>query len=100
MFNLIYPKASRTLADAGVHLAEEMGEVSEIVHVFSGEHKKKQFDAIGNELADYISCIIGVANSSNIDLAKELGRIYHRNCHACHKAPCACNFSFVAKFRS
>lgn len=100
MFNLIYPPSNRTLADAGIHLAEETGEVSEAVHIFLGEHKKNDFEDVTNEIADYASCILGVANSAKIDLAKELGRIYYRNCHVCHKVPCVCGFSFVAKFES
>jgi hypothetical protein len=33
-------------------------------------------------------------------MAKELARIYYKNCHVCHKNPCECNFSFVARFKS
>ncbi len=100
MFALIYPPAKRTLFEAGVHLAEETGEVSEAIHCFRGEHKKKQFERIENEIADWISCLFGVANSANINVAKELAKMYYNNCHVCHKAPCVCNFSFVAKFKS
>jgi len=100
MFRQIYPPDSRTLADAGVHLAEETGEASEMVHVFLGEHKWKQFGRVGEELADYTSCLFGVANSAKIDIAWELEKIYHRNCHVCHEAPCVCGFSFVAGFKS
>src|SRR5579885_2318195 len=32
LFDDIYPASHRTLADAGVHLAEETGEVSEAIH--------------------------------------------------------------------
>lgn len=100
MFSLIYPPSSRILSDAGVHLAEEMGELNEVVHHFLGEHKNRQFEEIKNEIADYISCIFGVANSAKIDMAKEFVKMYYRNCHVCHKVPCICNFSFVAKFSS
>jgi NTP pyrophosphatase (non-canonical NTP hydrolase) len=100
MFAKIYPPTGRSLADAGVHLAEETGEVSEIICAYLGEHKNKQFEEIKNELADWISCLFGVANSAKIDMAKELAKFYKNNCHVCHKAPCVCNFSFVAKFRS
>lgn len=100
MFQKIYPAEGRTLAEAGVHLAEEMGEVSEAVHVFLGEHKEKQFKNVTDELADYVSCIMGVANSAEIDLAETLAHMFTNNCHICHKAPCACKFSFVANFDS
>ena len=99
MFSLIYPPKSRTLSHAGVHLAEEMGELNESIHCFLGEHKNRQFEEIKDEIADYISCIFGVANSAGIDMAKELAKIYYKNCHVCHKIPCICNFSFVAKFK-
>lgn len=100
MFARIYPPDTRTLTSAGVHLAEEMGELSEAVHHFFGEHKNYIFQEITEEMADYISCVFGVASSAGIDIAKELGKMYSNNCHICHKAPCVCNFTFVAKFKS
>src|SRR4030043_1686799 len=57
MFRLIFPPESRGLVEAGVHLAEEMGELSETIHCWLGEHQKKQFGQIETELADYISCL-------------------------------------------
>lgn len=100
MFRTIYPPEKRTLFEVGVHLAEEMGELSEAVHIFLGEHKNEMFDQIENEMADYVSCFFGVANSAHISLSKEFTTIYKNNCHACHKAPCICTFSFIAKFKS
>ena len=100
MFNEIYPASQRTLADAGVHLAEEMGEVSEAIHNYLGQHLKKQFDDIKLEIADYVSCVLGVANSANIDVAKELEKVYSQNCHVCHEAPCVCKFAEVAQIRT
>ena len=100
MFNEIYPASNRTLADAGVHLAEEMGEVSEAVHNYLGQHLEKQFDEVKLEISDFVSCIFGVANSANIDVAKELSLMYSNNCHICHKAPCICNFSEVTQIKS
>jgi len=100
MFARIYPPKKRTLEVAGIHLAEEIGEVSEAVHVFLGEHKPEQFHAITHELADYASCLFGVANSATLDMAKALAKNYRKNCHACHKSPCACGFSYIAKFDS
>ncbi len=79
MFQKIYPAGNRTLADAGVHLAEEVGEVSEAIHI-----------------ADFISCIFGVANSANMNMAEALRTMYANNCHVCHESPCSCKFSDVA----
>lgn len=100
MFRMIYPPDKRTLPEVGVHLAEEMGELSEAIHIFLGEHRAKEFKDIEDEIADYVSCIFGVANSSNINVSKELFIMYKNNCHVCHKAPCVCNFSSVAKYKS
>ncbi len=100
MFNDIYPAESRTLADAGVHLAEEVGEVSEAIHNFLGQHLQNQFDEIELEIADLVSCIFGTANSAHIDIAKELENMYSDNCHVCHKAPCICSFSEVSKIKT
>ncbi|MFZ2621329.1 MAG: hypothetical protein WAX85_02115 [Minisyncoccia bacterium] len=100
MFNEIYPENGRTLAEAGVHLAEEMGEVSEAVHNYLGQHLEKQFSEVVLEISDYISCIFGVANSANIDMSKELSFAYNNNCHVCHKAPCVCKFSEVTHIKS
>ena len=100
MFGDIYPADSRTLADAGVHLAEEVGEVSEAIHNFLGQHLQIQFDEVKLEIADLVSCIFGVANSARIDLSKELTEMYADNCHVCHRSPCACGFSEVIKLKT
>ncbi len=100
MFERIYPSKKRSLEHAGVHLAEEMGEVSEAVMAYMSEHKKRQLVEIQNELADYISCLFGVANSSKIDIEKEAVKMFSKNCYVCHKAPCACSISFINTFES
>lgn len=100
MFDNIYPKSRRTLSEAGVHLAEETGELSEACHSFQGEHKNSQFLSIKNEMADYVSCLLGVANSAEIPMVTALSKMYKNNCHICHKLPCACNFSYVASYNS
>ncbi|OGG39836.1 hypothetical protein A2118_00235 [Candidatus Kaiserbacteria bacterium GWA2_50_9] len=100
MFKDIYPAERRTLADAGVHLAEEIGEVNEAIHNFLGQHLQTQFDDIKLEIADLTSCIFGVANSAHIDIAKELQKMYKNNCHVCHKSPCTCKFSDVSKIKT
>lgn len=100
MFRVIYPPSTRTLAEAGVHLAEEMGEVSEAIQAFLGEHKVSQFDNLKDEAADWVSCMFGVANSAEISIAKELALIYKKGCHVCHRAPCACTYSSVTRYSS
>lgn len=100
MFAEIYPPQSRTLVDAGIHLAEEIGEINEAVCCFLGEHKPLQFEGVKSEIADCLSCVFGVANSAGIDVAGELEEMYRVNCHLCHATPCGCNFSFLAKFQS
>lgn len=100
MFRSIYPPEGRTLPDAGVHLAEETGEVSEAIHNFLGQHLQTQFDEIRLELADCISCIFGVANSASLDMAPALDEMVRDGCHVCHEAPCVCTFSEVVAFAS
>ena len=100
MFLEIYPPETRTLQHAGVHLGEEMGEVSEAVHTYFGEHKKKQLEAVKEEIADYLSCIFGVANSAGINIARESAKMFSKNCYVCHKIPCECAFSFISTFKS
>jgi len=46
------------------------------------------------------SCIMGVFNSLDINVAEELSLMFGENCHACKKAPCECNFVDVANFKS
>jgi NTP pyrophosphatase (non-canonical NTP hydrolase) len=97
MFQAIYPSQARSLEDAGIHYAEEMGEVSEAIHNYLGQHRKKLFSEIGLEMADYVSCAFGVANSANIDVATELEKLFYKNCHVCHKAPCVCSFTAISE---
>ena len=100
MFSDIYPAENRTLPDAGIHLAEEVGEVSEAAHNFLGQHLQNKFSNIRSEMADVVSCVFGVANSAHINLAKELEEMFSDNCHVCHKAPCVCKFSEVSKIKT
>jgi NTP pyrophosphatase (non-canonical NTP hydrolase) len=100
MFEEIYPSSGRSLVDAGIHLAEEQGEVSEAVQVYFGSHQKRYFQNIIDESADYFSCLMGVFNSAGIDMEKEMMKFYSDGCHACHQAPCECSFVTVAEFAS
>ena len=99
MHEEIYPSSERTVFEAGVHTGEETGEIAEAVHNYLGQHKDEQFEQVRLELADFISCLFDVANSTGIDVAKELAAMFTANCHVCHKAPCACGFEKVAGFK-
>ncbi len=100
MFGKIYPPSNRTLDHAGVHLAEEMGEVTEAILNYRGSHNDDDFRNVILESADLISCIMGVFNSLQIDLAQELSVMFSENCHVCKKVPCACNFIDIIRFKS
>ncbi|MFA5925559.1 MAG: hypothetical protein WC831_01375 [Parcubacteria group bacterium] len=100
MFALIYPAGGRNLYEAGIHLAEEIGELSEAVLGFLGEHKNNQFRQVEMEIADYVSCVFGVANSAKIDLSLELENMFCDGCQVCYKSPCECNFSFIRNYKS
>jgi len=100
MFNKIYPAKKRTLEHAGVHLAEELGELSEAVLVFLGKHEEIDFKKVVEESADLFSCIMGVFNSLDVDVAKELSILFDENCHACHKVPCECDYVDITNYKS
>ena len=100
MFLNIYPPNTRTIEHAGIHLAEELGELSEAVWTYQGTRDQKAFGVIASEAADFFSCLMGAFNSLNISAAKELALLFSNNCHVCHKAPCRCPYSFIATFKS
>lgn len=100
MFKNIYPLKNRTIEDAGIHLAEETGELSETTLKYQGLRKKEDFRKVARETADYFSCLMGVFNSLNLSVAKELSLMFSQNCHVCKKAPCECSFSYIVNFKS
>ncbi|MFH1229852.1 MAG: MazG-like family protein [Candidatus Aenigmatarchaeota archaeon] len=100
MFKNIYPPEKRTVEHAGIHLAEELGEFSESIMIYMGEHKDQLFENVVLESADIFSCIIGMFNSLDINLARELSETFNDNCHVCHKSPCECSFSSVVNYLS
>ncbi|PIP23208.1 MAG: hypothetical protein COX90_03970 [Candidatus Nealsonbacteria bacterium CG_4_10_14_0_2_um_filter_38_17] len=100
MFNEIYPAKSRTLEQAGVHLAEEAGEFSEAMMAWRGGHKEEDFKSVEEEAADLFSCLVSVFNSLDIDIASELSLMFSENCHVCKKAPCECSSTDITKFKS
>lgn len=100
MFEEIYPSTGRTVEHAGIHLAEEMGELSETVLAYRGARDDTDFEQVKLESADLMSCFIGAFNSLKIDLAKELSFDFSDNCHVCHKIPCECSFTDILSFKS
>ena len=100
MFNDIYPAKSRTLEHASIHMAEEVGELSEAVLRFRGHHREEDFEQVKLEAADLYSCFMGVFNSLNFDYHKELMKDFYKGCHVCHQTPCVCKYDFVINFRS
>lgn len=99
MFSTIYSPEKRTLADSGIHLAEELGELSEAIFRYRGLRRSEDFAAVTAETADLFSCLMGVFNSLNVDVAKELSLLFINNCHVCKKAPCECSFDYIKGFK-
>lgn len=100
MFEEIYPSDKRTLEQAGIHLAEESGELAEAILAYKGTHNNKQFEVVKLEIADLISCLFAVFNSLKLDLAEELSVLFSGNCHECKKAPCECDFDSMISYKS
>ena len=92
MLEEIYPAENRTLEHAGVHWAEELGELSEAWHLFEGTHKKKYFKQIEIETADYFTRFLTVANSTGFNFAEEFYKLIPGKCHVCGEKVCVCNF--------
>lgn len=100
MFEMIYPPTRRTLYKAGVHMAEEIGEFSEALLSYRGEHREERFQDVLAEAADLFSHFLCVFNSLGMDIAEELSRAFHSNCHVCGKAPCECSFDQIMNYDS
>jgi len=100
MFSEVYPPSSRSLEHAGVHLAEEVGELGEAILTYRGGHQDNDFEQVAIEAADLFSCFVSTFNSLETDISEELSKLFADNCHVCHKAPCACSFSKITKFVS
>lgn len=100
MLDKIYPFKTRTIEQAGVHLAEECGEFAEAILIYRGAHKEEDFEKLELEAADFLSCLLGAFNSLEVSLAKELSTMFTNNCHVCQNAPCICKFTDIVKFKS
>lgn len=100
MFNDIYPASHRTLEHAGIHLAEEVGELSEAVLCFRGRHTEEDFNKVILESSDLYSCMMAIFNSIEFDYEGELVKMFSNGCHVCHHTPCICEYNFVINYRS
>ena len=100
MFDKVYPSSNRDIYKAGVHMAEEVGELSEAILAYRGSHKEDDFDKVILESADLLSHYFCVFNSLDMDIAHEISNVFDDNCHICNKMPCNCDFDSVIKFRS
>jgi len=94
--NEIYPAGARTLAHAGIHLAEEMGEITEAIYRYYSNPTPAVYEEVKMEIADYASVIFNVANSADINLSEELDKRYRNGCYECHACPCKCEPAKVA----
>lgn len=99
MFRRIYPPSVRNTEIAGVHLAEELGELTEALGKFRAEKNESDFENVKKEAGDYWANVFGVFNSLDAELAKELSKHFYENCHTCHKAPCECTYQFVRRYK-
>lgn len=102
MFQTIYPAEMRTLEKAGIHLAEEMGELSESILVYGGSGRAaEEFQNVKLEAADLFSCFIAVFNSLDVNLVENLNvHFSNESCHACHRPVCECSFDSIMNYPS
>lgn len=100
MFGKIYPPESRSKEHAAIHLAEELGELTEAFHIYMSFRDKRSFGNVCLESADFFSCSMGVLNSLGIDWASEASALWSDNCYICHNAPCTCTFEAVTSYMS
>ena len=99
MLNDVYPPLTRTLEHAGVHFAEEIGEFSEALWAYRSNRTEEDFQKVKDEAADYFSCLIGIFNSLNLDLVKELTLLYPQtSCHECKQKPCICTYDSIKQY--
>lgn len=100
MFGNIYPARNRSIEKAGIHLAEEIGELSEALLAYRGSHDEAALKNVKLEAADLFSCFMGVFNSLSVDIAEASSELFAENCHVCRRIPCRCTFDFIMNFES
>lgn len=92
MFAKIYPN---TVQNSAIHLAEEAGEIDEVITNYSATHNERWFRKIVEELVDLMTNIFGVANCLKIELATEMANYFADGCCRCHHLPCSCRYTTV-----
>lgn len=90
MFVGIYPNNSAL--GSAVHLAEEIGELSERVRNFSGKHNAESFEKIKEEAVDVLANLFAVASCLKINLAEVSAKYFTDGCPKCEVCPCQCSY--------
>ncbi|MDP2641097.1 MAG: hypothetical protein Q8P39_00955 [Candidatus Yanofskybacteria bacterium] len=88
MFRRIYGETNHTLSltEIGLHLAEEVGEVSEAFYL-----RERDGEApLHYEIADTIAWLFALANRLGIDLGALSWEAYPGVCDTCRMRECAC----------
>ncbi len=93
MFSEIYPK--NTINDSAVHLAEEIGELSEAIRNHWSIHNEEWFDKSIEELVDTIANLFGVASCLKFDLEDNLEQYFKNGCPKCHTLNCHCGYVII-----
>ena len=93
MFAAIYP--NNKLQDSVMHLAEEIGELSEAIRNFFAVHSDEAFNNIAEEIVDIFANLLGTANCLDFDVAALLADYYKDGCPKCQQCPCRCGYIVV-----
>lgn len=100
MFAVLYPASNRSLEHAALHLVEEHSELQEALLAYRARRGEPDLRHIRTEIADYVSCHLGVLNSMASNAAQTLARILGDGCTSCGSAPCVCDFDAVMDCQS
>jgi len=90
MFDSIYP--NNTIKDSAIHLAEEIGELSEAVRNYLAVHGDNYFDKIAEEMIDIFANLMAVANCLKLDLGSLSADYFAKGCPKCERSPCECGY--------
>ncbi|MDO8530521.1 MAG: MazG-like family protein [bacterium] len=95
LFAAIYPR--NTLQDSTMHLAEEIGELSEAFRNFLASHSDEWFSNIAEETVDIFANLFGIANCLHFDIASSLAEYFRKGCLKCQQCPCNCGYVTIDK---
>lgn len=90
MFSTIYPNNSTQ--DSAMHLAEEVGELSEAIRIYLATHSEDWFNKSVEELVDVIANLFGIATCLGYDLGIESALYFKSGCPKCTQVPCGCGY--------